>query len=960
MFKKKALYTSIMLAFSGAAVLHAPARAQDGQRVEVTGSRIKTLTVDSPSPVTVIDAKEIKTDGVRNVESFLNNLPQVFADQGANVVNGSTGTAAVNLRGLGSERTLVLINGRRMTMGSPNTVSPDLNQIPAGLIKRVELLTGGASAVYGSDAVSGVVNFIMNDKYEGFQVDLDHSFFNHSQQGTAGVADIVRTRAATNAAEFKVPGDKSADGQSTNFSILMGKNFDGGKGNATLFLNYKKDKALLQSERDFSACSLGSTAAGFVCGGSGTNATGRITNLNDGSVWTNADRNGTARPYNGATDAYNFGPLNYYQRPSERYGFNAFGNYDFLPTAKAYLEFGFHDDRTVAQIAPGGAFGSVHTIRGDNPLLSASWRTALGLVNPTDTVDIVLQRRNVEGGGRQSEFRNTSFRTVAGVKGDIGNWSYDAFLIEGKVIYSQSEKNYFLSPRIDEAMDVVNVGGVAQCQPGATAGCVPYNPFLLGGVTAEQLAFLQTPGFRKGETSLKMQGLNVTTDLGEYGFKLPMAKSGVGLSLGLEHRNESLELFTDPATANGDLSGSGGPTAGLQGSYSVDELYGEMRIPIIEKSGIELLQATLSARTSKYNTGVKANTSGIGLEFSPIKELKFRTSAQQAVRAPNLVELFTAQGNNLYDNDADPCAGATPTATLEQCARTGVTAAQYGTIQDSPAGQYNFLQGGNPNLKPEKANSFTFGLVATPIPEFTVSVDYFNIKIKDTISNIDPTTTLTKCLTTGDARFCDLITRDRLGTLWLLPEASINGLNQNIGSTSSAGFDFAAAYTARLKGYGTLGLSYVGTLLTKLETLELPGDPAYDCVSLYGANKCGSPNPKYRHKIRATWTTPWDVEAALTWRHLSKVYHQTTSGQVALPGLVPAVDRVLAAQNYFDLAASWKATKALTLSLGINNLLDEDPPITAQLSVGQGNGNTYPSVYDALGRKVFVSASFKF
>ncbi|MBT9499601.1 MAG: TonB-dependent receptor [Burkholderiaceae bacterium] len=964
MFKKSKICTGVLVAMGGWAMT-APAMAQQQlERIEVTGSRIKSISLEGTSPVAVIGEKEIKTDGVRNVESLLNNLPQVFADQGGNVVNGSTGTATVNLRGLGADRTLVLVNGRRLPLGSPTNTAADLNQIPAALIKRVEVLTGGASAVYGSDAVAGVVNFIMNDKFQGVQFDVNHSFFNHGQQGTAGVAGIVAGRAATNAAEFKVPGDKSADGKSTDISLLIGSNFADNKGNATLFFSYKKDDALLQSERDFSACSLSASAAGFACGGSGTNATGTITNLTSGLAYTNGDRNGTARRYVGATDQYNFGPINHYQRPSERYGFNASANYELTDTAKVYGEFSFHDDLTVAQIAPGGAFGSVHTANFDNPLLSASWKAALGLVNPGDSTDYVLQRRNVEGGGRQSEFRNTSFRGVVGVKGEIGKWSYDAFAIRAKVIYSQNENNYFLSPRIDRAMDVVNVNGVATCASvvnGSDPSCVPYNPWLLGGVTPEQLNYLQTPGFRKGSTNLAVEGASLSADLGDYGIRLPGAKNGVGVAFGLEHRRDELALSTDPATAAGELSGSGGPTKGLTGMTTVNDIFGEVRVPILEgKPMAELLSANGSYRHSEYGTGTKTDTYGVGGEWAPIKAVKFRGSYQQAVRAPNVVELFQAQGNNLYDNDADPCAGATPTASLAACARTGVTPAQYGTIQDSPAGQYNYLAGGNPNLKPETAKSTTFGVVLTPMRDLAVTVDYFDIKVKDTISNIDPTTTLAKCLENGDPIYCSLITRDRLGTLWLLPQASIVGTNLNLGSTRTTGFDFGLNYGHRIGAYGSLGLSFVGTLLKKLETEEIKGQGTYDCVGLYGPNKCGSPNPEWRHKIRGNWASPWGFDLSVTWRHLSKVTLQTASDNPLLKGTPNAVERELAAQNYLDLAGSWKVTKGLTLSGGINNLLDKDPPITSQLATGAGNGNTYPSVYDALGRKIFLSATYKF
>lgn len=988
MFKKTKVCVGVLVALGGVAAFPGAALAQETlERVEVTGSRIKSISLEGISPVSVISAKDIKADGVRNVESLLNNLPQVFADQGGNVVNGSSGTAAVNLRGLGSARTLVLMNGRRLPMGSANSTAADLNQIPAQLIKRIEVLTGGASAVYGSDAVAGVVNFIMNDRFEGVQLDVNTSFYNHKQQNPAGVADIVAGRAKTNPVEFKVPGDKSADGKSTEISLLMGSNFADNKGNGTLFFAYKKDDALLQSERDFSSCSLNSGAAGFACGGSGTNATGRIGI--GGGVFTNADTNGTARPFSNATDQYNFGPVNFYQRPSERYSFNATGNYQVTEQAKVYSEFSFHDDLTVAQIAPGGAFIDAYTVKFENPLLSNSWKALLHANNASlvdankvslgrtfnkagDTADITMGRRNVEGGGRQSTFRNTSFREVIGVKGDIGKWSYDAYAIAAKVIYSQNENNYFLASRIKNAVDVIaDKSGKAICAGGDKA-CVPYDIWRLGGVTKEQLDYLQVPGFRKGGTELQVQGLSLAADLGDYGLKLPGAKNGIGVSFGLEHRRETLELATDAATAAGDLSGSGGPTKQLSGGYSVKEVFGEVRIPLLEKAALaELLSANGSYRHSSYNSGTKTNTYGLGLEYAPIKMAKFRGAFQQAVRAPTLVELYLPAGNNLYDNDADPCAGGIDPktgnveggATAAECARTGVTAAQYGTIQDSPAGQYNFLAGGNSKLKPETAKSVTLGMVLTPMRDLSLTVDYFDIKIKDTISSVDPTTTLAKCLK-GGAAYCKAITRDKLGTLWLLPEASIVGTQQNIGTTRTSGFDFGVNWAQSLGDKGSVGLSMVGTWLRKFEIEEVLGEGTYDCVGLYGANKCAQPRAEWRHKARANWSTPWGFDMAVTWRYMGKVSLQNTSDNPLLnndgKAVTRDVERTLAAQNYVDVSGNWQVTKGLTLSGGINNLFDKDPPITSQLATGQGNGNTYPSVYDALGRKVFLSATYKF
>lgn len=967
MFKRTKVCTGVLTALGGALMAGAlPALAQAVDRVEITGSRIKSINVEGTSPVTVLGSADIKTDGVRNVESLLNNLPQVFADQGGNVVNGATGTAAVNLRGLGSDRTLVLMNGRRLPMGSANSVSPDLNQIPAALVKRIEVLTGGASAVYGSDAVAGVVNFIMNDKFEGVQLELNHSFFNHKQQNPAGIADIVAARAATNPAQFKVPGDISADGKETNFSMLLGGNFAGDKGNATVFFNYKKTDPLLQSERDFSACSLAASAAGFSCGGSGTNATGRIgVGAGFSTLWTNADANGTARRFNNATDQYNFGPVNYFQRPSERYGFNAFGNYQINEKAKVYTELSFHDDLTVAQIAPGGAFIDLYSTTFENPLLSASWKAALGLTAPGQSVSFTMGRRNVEGGGRQSEFRNTSFRSLVGVKGDIGKWSYDAYAIAAKVIYSQNENNYFLSPRILKAMDVVNVNGVATCRSvvdGSDPACVPYNIWKLGGVTPEALNYLQAPGFRKGGTTLDMQGATLSSDLGDYGIKLPGAKNGVGVVFGFESRKEALNLATDPATTAGELSGSGGPTIGLSGSIRVQDFFTEVRVPILE--GMQLAeQLTLngSYRKSSYNTGIDTNTYGVGMDWAPVKQFKLRGSYQSAARAPNLIDLFTAQGSSLYDLNADPCSTGTK-FTAAECARTGLTgplAAFYNTDLDSPAGQYNSLIGGNPKLNAESSKSVTFGIVVQPMKDLTLSVDYFDIKVTDTIGGISPSTTIDQCLKTGDPKFCSLITRDSAGTLWLLPQSQVVATNQNIGGTATKGFDFGFGYSMRLGRLGNLGITGTGTLLKTLVSEEIKGLGTYDCVGLYGLDKCGSPNPEWRHKIRGTWATPWNVDLALTWRYLSKVEISESSDQPLLKGSFQPANKTLAAQNYIDVAGSWVATKGLTVGFGINNILDKSPPVVV-VGTGQGNGNTFPGVYDALGRKVFVNATYKF
>ncbi|MBC7622457.1 MAG: TonB-dependent receptor, partial [Aeromicrobium sp.] len=506
---------------------------------------------------------------------------------------------------------------------------------------------------------------------------------------------------------------------------------------------------------------------------------------------------------------------------------------------------------------------------------------------------------------------------------------------------------------------VRDASGAIVCRSGPP--CVPYNIWALGGPSQAAISYLSTPGFQKGYTEQKVQGATISADLGEYGWKMPSAKNGIGVAFGLVHRQERLSLNTDSAFTTGDLAGQGGPTIGLGGGFNIKEVYGEFRAPLIEGAQFaELLALNGSARRSEYSNGPKTTSFGVGAEWSPVKELRARASYQEAIRAGNVIDLFTAQGIGLFDLASDPC-GPSRRSTLAQCQLTGVTAAQYGTaILDSPAGQYNALFGGNPNLKPEEAKSSTAGIVFTVGRNFTASVDYFDIKVKKVIGNAPPGTILNQCLTSGSAAFCGLITRDRLGTLWALPSGQIQAVNQNLGGLSTSGYDISADYFYKLPAYGNLKFGFTGTLLKSNKQEPIPGLGEFECKGLHGAT-CGVPSPEWRHKIRTTWETPWNLDLALTWRHIDKVDQEGTSSSPQLRNatIAPA-DRTLAERNYFDIAASYAVTKKIMLRAGINNVLDKDPPLSGLVGAGFGNGNTYPQVYDALGRRVFFNATVKF
>ncbi|RQO63357.1 TonB-dependent receptor [Paucibacter sp. KBW04] len=982
MFQRKRVNLAVLMAVGalapGLALAQAaaPAPASETlQRVEVTGSRIKTLDVEGQSPIVVLGAEAIKADGIRTAEGLLNALPQVMADYGGSVSNGATGTATVNLRNMGSNRTLVLVNGRRMPSGSPRSAAADLNQIPVSMISRVEILTGGASAVYGADAVAGVVNFILKDNFQGVEVDATYQFNNHQQHNS--VADVVTARG------YPVPGNKGADGKVREFSITLGGNFADNKGNATINFTAHKEDALLQSERDFSACSLGYANAGkaFSCGGSGTSFPGRFL-LADGSSSTVADAAGGVRAYSGTKDAYNFGPLNYFQRPADRYNISAIAHYDVNDMARVYMQLGFHDDYTVAQIAPSGLFGfdasGANAIKYDNPLLSDAWKAKLHAVNqsldtPTtfnksgDTAEMLIFRRNVEGGGRQDQLRHTSYRAVVGVKGDVGAWTYDAFGQIARVVYSEVYANDFSNARIAKALDVVkDASGKIVCRD-ASDGCVPYDIWSLGKIDPASLAYLQTPGFQKGFTNQGVFGASISGDLTQYGLKLPTAQTGLGVAFGVEHRTEQMELSVDSAFETGDLAGQGGPTHGVGGRYSVDDIFGELRLPLLERMPLAYsMNLNTTYRHSKYSTGNSTNTYGIGLDWSPVKEVKVRGSFQQAARSPNVTELFTPSGQGLYNMDRDPCSGdpndpdplKRPSATLAQCKNTGVTDALWGKIQDSPAGQYNGLFGGNSALKPETSKSITLGVVAAPMKDLTLSVDYYSIELKDAISSLPTQTTLTQCLQTGNPTFCSLITRDRLGSLWANSAAQIVSTNINVAKGKTVGVDFGVDYGIRLGEKGKLDLSFLGTYVKESSSEPVPGLGSYDCAGYFG-NTCGNPMPNWRHKLRGTWTTPWGVNASLTWRYFGGVKVDTSSSNDQLAGTVNEIGAKIPSVSYLDLSGSYKLTKMITLYAGINNLLDKDPPVLVT-GAPFGNGNTYPVLYDALGRRVTLNANFKF
>lgn len=963
------------------------------QEVVVTGSRIKQPALEAVSPVTSVSVEQIQQSGSQRIEDVLNQLPQVQGDMGSALSNGATGAATVSLRGLGCQRTLVLVNGRRLMPGDPTqggTSCADLNQIPADLVERVDVLTGGASAVYGADAVAGVVDFKMNDHFEGVRLDVSDGFYNHSQHNGGATADVQ-------AAGFVSPTGSTTDGQTADFTALLGSNFDDGRGNATVYIGYRHTDPVLQAARDFSACSLTSSGPSRVCGGSGTTFPTRFS-LPTGSV--SVGPGGTLVPTSSlpANGLFNYAPLNYFQRPDDRYTGGAFAHYDINDHAKAYLEFQFMDDRTYAQIAPSGAFtgsglattngipNGAWAINCNNPYLSTAETTAFGCTGPTDVVNVTFGRRNVEGGDRTDDLGHTSFRTVLGVKGDINDaWSYDTYIQNGVTRFSEEYSNDVSKLHMANALQAVtNSAGQIICAANLTGnnapGCVPWNIFQLGGVTPAALAYISVPGEEKGYTQEMIWEGDVTGDLGKYGVKLPSASSGLGLSFGVDWRQEKAQLLPDYEFISNDLAGQGSPTLPTYGAFTVWEAYTEARLPLIEDAPFaKSLDIEAGYRYSDYSLSFGGtNTWKLGLQWAPVSDVRFRAMYNVAVRAPNIQELYLQQRVEL-DGTSDPCAspvGVAPSASAAACANTGVTTAEYGHIVNNPANQYNGLEGGNPNLKPETADTTTLGLVFTPtfLPSFNATLDYYDIKIKNVIGTYGANLIISSCLNSANPLFCSLVNRApntgtaSSGSLWLGTLGFVTDGTLNLGQFQQQGVDLEMNYRLDAGVVGKFDFNLNANYDLHFKTTPYVGSGTYDCAGYYGPSCAadGTVSPHIKSVLRINYSTPLPgLDFWAKWRLVGPVKVQNLSQNPLLAGPVDPIEGIgnqVPGFNYLDLGASYQVTKKISARIGVNNVADKDPPIiqafygTAVLD----SGNTYPQAYDWGGRYIFAQFTVDF
>ncbi len=967
--KSRLLASSV---FAGAALglVAIPAVAQDAddaearqQTITVTGSRIEKPDFISNSPINTVGAEQFELTGTVNTESLLNTLPQTVPGLDRTSNNPGNGTATVDLRGLGANRTLVLVDGKRFVPTDSDGVV-DINNIPPALIERVEVVTGGASAVYGADAVSGVVNFILKDDFEGVEA-------------TAG---------------YETTNSRDADIWST--SLTMGGNFADDRGNAVVSLSYADRAALFQGDRDFASPALFDNGAGTGLepgGSSGTPGTSIFAvfdfgvpvpaDADIGAGPTSAlgifDADGTLRPFDLAgeqNDFYNYAPVNYIQLPQQRFTASALASYEINPSAEVYGSFFFANNNVPQQLAPTPIFQTVTFSLDNNPFIAAPSQliisNAIGNGVDTDgdgiddTATFLIRRRNVEVGPRIVDSGFNAFEFQAGLKGEINsNINYDMYFQEGRVLTSFAQSGNVSRANYDQALSLLDADGDGNVDlnPDGTpvgcadpsGGCVPLNIFGPGNISAAAADFVSIRVNADADYFQTIFSASLSGDTAG-GFELPGGP--VGWAAGVEYREEDFDFRPSQDLATGNIAGFNGQEP-QNGSFDVYELFGEAYLPfLVDAPWASELSMDLAARVGSYSTIGQTETYRIGGRWAPDEQLAFRVSYNTAVRAPNIGELF-APPNEGFPGATDPCAGnggqVGNAAVQAICVATGVPVASVFSAAINPAsGQVRARGGGNPNLDAEEAETITLGFIATPdfVPGLTLSVDYFDIDIQGAIAAFggSANNVLNTCYTDTvnggiGSTFCNVINRRPDGTIDFISLQS-----QNSAFQTKKGVDVVGEYSFDLGDLmggdaGSVALNYVGTFTTE-DKFQAEGDNLIDCLGQFGSI-CGEPIPEYKHRATAAWHKG-ALSSQLTWRYVGAVEDEPNF-------VVNKIDGT----NYIDLSGSWGVTDNFTLTGGIDNLLDQQPPIIGD---NDEQSNTFPATYDVFGRTFFIQAKATF
>ena len=966
--------------------------ASADQTIVVTGSLIRNPNLAASAPVATIGTQELELRQSNVAEEVLRTLPGAVPSIGSSVNNGNGGSSYVNLRGLGSNRNIVLLDGNRIV---PADLSGrvDLNNIPLALIQRTDVLTGGASSTYGADAISGVVNFITKQDFAGME---------------ATVSEQITER---------------GDGNVFRADLTLGANFDDGRGNAVLSLGYQKqDPVYFGGDRPFSTLTLESYDEFFVAGQGSSTASPSALDIGGGRTRRQITADG--QNISAFYSAFNFNPYNVFQVPFERFNMYGQARYEVADNIEVYAR-GMYSNNTVETIiAPSGVFGSSVTVPVSNPFMTAAQRTYLcanadtntGVAgnqtltsaecaaaalatSPTDpnyrTFTFGLRRRTTETGPRVSNYNSQVFDFRAGVRGNITDAiQFDVSASHGESKKLQTIQNYVLLSRVRQALLATSTGSCLN----TANGCVPLNIFGAdGSITSAMSDFISDAATVQENTKLDQVKAVIS---GDTGISSPWAAEGINFAAGAEYRRYGAEQSSDVlAKTPGELGGAGGAAPDIKGGYEVYEGFGELILPIAsDMPGIHELTVEAGIRQSHYKIAAAGNptfdttTWKVAGTWAPIPDFKVRGNYQRAVRAPNIGELFSPTSTGLTNLGTDPCAGSAPVGDADlraKCLAQGAPAAVIGTINNPTAGQANITTGGNPNLGAETATTWSVGLVFTPafLPGFSGSIDYYDIKVKDAITTPTPNDLISACFSPGvsaTSTACTSIRRNPItGGLDGDPATTggLSGQLSNLGTLATKGIDLNLAYSTGIGTVfgqeGRLSLSFNGNYTKNAKFQATPTSINRECINQYSVN-CGSIQPKYSFNQRTTLGLG-PVDVSLLWRWVNKVRFedkQLADDLLAAQGagctdpagtdpdgcMIDPRFRTIKAYSWFDLTTRFEVSKNFDLTMSVFNLFDKKPPVVGGTvgSTSYNGGNTYPSSYDALGRRYAVSARLKF
>lgn len=952
--------------------------AQDQAQVDevvVTGSRIVRKDYVANSPIVTVSQDDIQATGSVNIESLVNDLPQFTpAGNAASNSPNTAGQANVQLRGLGATRTLVLLNGRRVVPSNASSVV-DLNLLPTPLISNIETITGGASSTYGSDAVAGVLNFLVNENFEGVQLDLQYG---QSDRG---------------------------DAASSAISLTVGGDIADGRGNAVLSLSYSERDSVMASARPLSSVAgfagtspLGSTVFDAANLPTAAAVAAAVPGAARGNTF-GFNNNGTLFAYQGARDylspggifyegfrmpgplqqtdfAYNTGPQNYLIIPQTRYNMYGAANYEINSAVEVYADFMFSQYESGNLLAANPATGPTTGFRipSTNPFIPAELRAVLDS-RPNPAGSFRLDKRFSGIGPRQQTENYNVYQITTGVRGDLlalGDWTYDAYLSYGRVDNGTTYTGYVSRSAVQRLLDAAD-GGASLCAGG-------FNPFGDNAPSASCVDYIRRVAKNTTVTDQRVFEVNLQGGT----FELPAGE--VRLALGGSYREQTYELTPDAMMmASFTLNGVKGPElAGaaaqpLAGADRVYEGYGEVLIPLLrDLPFVRNLETNLGYRVSNYDSVGVVQSYKADANWEIVDGLRVRGGIQRAVRAPSIGELFGPQNlgfsaigvpvssTGARQFSGDPCdirgayrapgaAGAAAVRAL--CLAQSVPAQVVDSFSFSNS-QVPNLTGGNPDLQEETADSFTVGVSWQPrfsspwLSQLSGSIDYYDIGIEQVVGTVTATEQLRRCFNQDGASnptydqknfFCQLFSRD--------PNSGqiINAFetNANLGMLETKGVDFQVDWRLNLADigapdWGSLAFNVTGSKLLEWRRQDLPGGAFTDRKGAI-SNAFGMTLPEWKFLSSVNWIYG-PATLGVRWRYQGEVENFNNRAET--------IDAI----NYFDVNASWSVSERVSLRAGVNNLTDEDPPAyTPAIS-----GNTDPSTYDLIGRRYYVGLTAKF